>query len=339
MSNGINMNDKAKEDYLALFQYFYAEEVAVNVESSWPVTMAAFEKLLDEEIKSIEIRVGQQYGTDEQRALMQWKYVSLPHYRREILRYGCTVEAELLQRKTLMSSANPPPHVHSMMRSDIFAGDLYSGDMIVTAMNRAGVRTESNARYLDFGCSSGALVRNMSAHFPQSKWHACDPVADSVEWAQQKFPNVDFHCSSQEPPLKYEDASFHGAYAVSIWSHFSERASLDWFKEMRRVLVPGSFLVFTTHGIRSLYYYLSEGHMSLDTIRPLVKSIVDTGYAFQPVWDDGSLEADHLKISDWGNAYFNLNWIIKKLSRDWDVLDYQSGMNQCNQDVYVLRRR
>jgi SAM-dependent methyltransferase len=339
MSNSINMEDKSCEEYLALFQYFHADEVAAHVESSWPVTTSAFEKLSEEDIKLIEIRVGHVYGVDEQRALMQWKYVSLPHYRREILRYGCTVEAELLQRKTLMTSANPPPHVHSMMRSNIFAGDLYSGDMIVAAMNRAGVRAENNARYLDFGCSSGALVRNMSAHFPQSKWHACDPVPDSVEWAQQQFPSVDFYCSSQEPPLKYEDAFFHGVYAVSIWSHFSERAALDWFVEMRRVLVPGSFLVFTTHGIRSLYYYLSEGHMSFDTIKPLMKSVIDTGYAFQPIWDDSSSEADHLKISDWGNAYFNLNWVIQHLSKDWYVLDYQYGLNQCNQDIYVLQRR
>jgi SAM-dependent methyltransferase len=339
MSDSINMDNKSKEDYLTLLKYFYAEEIATYVESSWPVTKSAFEKLSEEDIRSIEIKVGQVYGLDEQRALMQWKYDTVQHYRREILRYGCTVESQLLQRKTLMTSANPPANIHSMMRSVIFAGDLYSGDMVVAAMNRAGVHIENNASYLDFGCSSGALVRNMSAHFPQSKWHACDPVADSVEWAKQQFPNVDFYCSGQKPPLKYEDGSFHGAYAVSIWSHFSERASIDWFEEMHRVLIPGSFLVFTTHGIRSLYYYLSEGHMSYETIKPLMKSVVNTGYAFQAVWDDNSSEAAHLKLSDWGNAYFNLNWVIQNLSLDWHVLNYQPGLNQCNQDIYVLQRR
>jgi SAM-dependent methyltransferase len=337
--SSINIEEKSCEDYLSLFQYFYTSEVAVHIESSWPVTTSAFEKLSEEDIRLIEIRVGHMYGIDEQRALMQWKYVSLPHYRREILRYGCTVESELLKRKTLMTSANPPAHVHSMMRNNIFAGDLYSGDMIVAAMNRAGISIENNARYLDFGCSSGALVRNMSAHFPHSKWHACDPVPDSVEWAQQQFPNVDFYCSGQKPSLKYQDVFFHGAYAVSIWSHFSEKAALDWFLEMRRILAPGGFLVFTTHGIRSLYYYLSEQQMSFDTIKPLMKSVIDTGYAFQPVLDESSSEADHLEISDWGNAYFNLNWVVQNLSQDWHLLDYQLGLNQCNQDIYVLKRK
>lgn len=237
-----------------------------------------------------------------------------------------------------MTPANPPLSVHSMMRNEIFAGDLYSGDMIVSAMDRAGIRFNAGECYLDFGCSSGALTRNLWAHFPQGHWHGCDPVAASVEWASEHFPQIEFYASEQLPPLKYANAQFHGAYAVSIWSHFSEATAIGWFEEMRRIIAPGGFLIITTHGLRSLYYYLSNDMMPLAVIANLLQTVSERQHAFQPVWADGSKEADHLHTSDWGNAYFTLEWVTSCLAPHWSVLNYVVGINQINQDIYVLRR-
>ena len=332
------MDTLSNDEYLALLHHFFHYEVDPRVESDWPVTQAAYECLSADEVAVIERRVGEVYGQDELRSLALWREASFPHYRREILRYGCSVETELLRRKTLMTPANPPAHVHSMMRNSVFAGDLYSGDMIVSALNRAGVAPIDNARYLDFGCSSGALVRNISAAFPGSRWHGCDPVSESIAWAEVHIPDVEFYNSAQEPPLAYPDRFFSGAYAVSIWSHFSERAALAWFAEMHRLIAPGGFLAFTTHGVRSIYYYIAEKKIAFDTAKSLMHSMSTTGYGFQPVWANGSKEADFLETSDWGNAYFNVGWVAMHLSRQWRMLDYLPGINQQNQDIYVLQR-
>ncbi len=332
------MDHPDRNKYLTLIQEFFAYEVRPRLESDWPVTQAAYERLDPEDVALIERRVGETYGDAERQALTRWKDASFPHYRREILRYGCTVETDLLRRKTLMSPANPPAEVHSMMRNSVFAGDLYSGDMIVAGLKRAGIELIDRANYLDFGCSSGALARNLAAAFPGSHWHGCDPVQDSIVWAKQHIPFVDFYNSAQQPPLEYPSRFFNGAYAVSIWSHFSERAALGWFEEMHRLILPGGFLVFTTHGIRSIYYYLSEDKILFDTAKSLMRDMSETGYGFQPVWEDRSKEADFLATSDWGNAYFTLGWVTEHLGSKWRVRDYLPGINQCNQDIYVLER-
>lgn len=332
------MDHTTRDEYLTLMRYFFTYEVQPRIEQAWPVTQAAYESLSTDDVALIERRVGESYGDVEQQTLRQWREESFPHYRREILRYGCSVEPELLRHKTLMTPANPPAEVHSMMRSPIFAGDLYSGDMIVSALKRAGMAPIDHARYLDFGCSSGALVRNLAAAFPGSRWHGCDPVADSIAWAKTNISNVDFYSSAQNPPLAYSDRSFNGAYAVSIWSHFSEQAAMAWFAEMHRLISPGGFLVFTTHGIRSIYYYLSENKILFDTAKSLMRAMSETGYGFQPVWESGSKEADFLETNDWGNAYFTLGWVTAHLGAQWRVCDYLPGINQCNQDIYVLQR-
>lgn len=328
-----SLQAKSREDILISMRLFYNNLILERIESHWPVTQKAFDTLSAQDVALIENRVADTFGQESLSALLHWKEASMPHYRREILRYGCSVEPAILREKTRMSPANPPPSVHSMMRSDIFSGDLYSGDMIMSSIERAGLSLTAGGCYLDFGCSSGALTRNLWAHFPEGRWYGCDPVAASVEWASEHFPQIEFSVNETTPPLKYTNGMFQGAYAVSIWSHFSESAAISWFDEMRRIIAPGGFLVITAHGLRSLYYYLLTDMMSLATITDLLHTVAEREYAFQMVLADG-----HLYSSDWGNAYFTLGWVTRCLAPHWSVLDYVAGINQINQDIYVLRR-
>ena len=108
---------------------------------------------------------------------------------------------------------------------------------------------------LDFGCSSGRAVRVLHAAFPEIEWHACDPIEASIQWATAHLPGVRFAVSPTKPPLAYPDEFFDRVFAISIWSHFSARAALQWLQEMRRVIRPSGHLVLTTHGLESIAYY------------------------------------------------------------------------------------
>jgi SAM-dependent methyltransferase len=328
----------SREDLLKFIKIHFPGLVGQNIETDWPLTGKAFDSLNPEELLAIERAVGDGFGETALTELKDWKTRSFPHYRREILRYGCTVLPDLLRRRTNMSSANPPPEVHCMMRQDLFAGDLYSGDMCVSALIRAGKTIDKGGHYLDFGCSSGALVRNMWAGFPDANWHGCDPVPTSIEWAKQHFPPIDFFVSNQEPPLSFSDNSMDGMYAISIWSHFSESAALEWFTEMHRLLKPGGFLMLTNHGIRSLYYYLERKLMHHDIIVRMLAEIICRQYVFQEIWESRTKASDGLETCDWGNSYFTSEWIARSLHKGWRVLDYSPGLNQVNQDIYVLER-
>lgn len=325
--------------FLALARLFFPGEVGLHLEKDYPVTETAYGSLSVDEVERIQDRVLEKFGREQHEQLINWKVQSFPHYRREILRLGCSCEPELMWERVKMLPANPPSHVHSMMRNEIFAGDLYSGDMLVAALARAGLGFEPKGRYLDFGTSSGALVRNLFAYCPDAEWFGCDPVASSIDWAQSNFPFIDFSVSPQFPPLSHDQGAFDGVYAVSIWSHFSETLAIRWFREMHRIIKPGGFLVFTTHGLRSIYYYLENGMLPRQLMQEAFLGVCGDGYYFQRVWNDGGAEDPSIDTSHWGNAYFSLNWVVRNLAPDWLVGDYAPGLNQINQDIYVLVRK
>ena len=114
-------------------------------------------------------------------------------------------------------------------------------------------------RGLDFGCSSGRVVRVLAAAYPDVSWSGCDPIESSIVWARENLPGIEFEVSPVEPPLPYEDASFDFVFAISIWSHFSAGAALRWWDEMHRMLRPGGHLVLTTHGYQTIAHYRRHG--------------------------------------------------------------------------------
>jgi SAM-dependent methyltransferase len=313
--------------------------VRTNIESEYPLTTALYQRLTADEIFAIEEGVARDFGNMVAESLRHLSVTNLAHYRREILRYGPTVTPDVIVAKLGMHSANPPPKVHSMIRQGVFSGDMYSGDMILSAIKRADLDFNPSSTYLDFGCSSGALTRNMAAYLPQATWYGCDPVKSSIEWATRHFPSIKFATTQQSPPLPYESSIFAGVYAVSIWSHFAEAAAVRWFSEMHRVIKPGGFLVFTTHGMRSLFYYLERDLCPPDVVRRLLSGLICNQHAFQTVWNEEHPDPDGLEVGEWGQAYFTIEWVLRRLTRQWILADYQPGLNQLNQDVYVLVRQ
>ncbi len=139
------------------------------------------------------------------------------------------------------------------------AGGLYEANMVVDALLSAGGDMAAVRAALDFGCSSGRVLRPLAAAYPDVAWHGCDPNAPAIEWAAANLPASSFFGSGNVPPLPLEDGSLDLVYAISIWSHFEPRRGLQWFEEMRRLLAPGGHLVMTTHGPTAVAHYASHG--------------------------------------------------------------------------------
>jgi SAM-dependent methyltransferase len=262
------------------------------------------------------------------------------HYRRELLRYGTHLVPEIVGARTGLSAANPPPEVHCMVRQECFIGDQYSSDLVVEELERCHMPVLTGGRYLDFGCSSGAAVRYLQAAYPEAQWYGCDPVDESVAWASEHLPSVRFAVSPQWPPLPYPNASFDGIYAISIWSHFSERTALIWFDEMARLLKPGGALVFTTHGLVTLEYALRNGWRTPQGVLEIAADLRAGRFRFEEVYlRNNQVQAELDTISDWGDAFMPVSWVTSRLLDLWDLVSFQPGRNQENQDLYLLRRK
>jgi len=254
-----------------------------------------------------------------------------------LLSFGVWLRIPAVLEKTALGAEQPPEEVHAMARGPLAAaGGLYEADMVAGALAEVGADIESAAAALDFGCSSGRLVRVLSAAYPEVRWHGCDPNAAAVEWASGAYPRVRLFRSGDSPPLDLPDGSLDLVCAISIWSHFAPGLGLLWFEEMRRLIRPGGHLVCTTHGFTAVDFYAKNALRTPAQSDEIVGGLYERGWWYaQEFGEDGDWGVVN---PDWGTAFLSPEWLLAQLCPRWRVLGFAPGRNQDNQDVYVLQR-
>ena len=257
--------------------------------------------------------------------------------RHMLLSYGTWLEDPQLLERTGLVAAQPPPGIHAMAHGPLAAaGGLYEADMVANALASVGVAVDSLGAALDFGCSSGRVLRVLAAAFPDVHWIGCDPNGDAVAWAQATFPHVDWFASTNEPPLPLADAALELVYAISIWSHFEPQLGLRWFEEMHRLIRPGGHFVFTTHGWTALAFAAEMGRRPLAECAEIERALYRDGCWFVDPFGEGG---DWGVVNPlWGSAFLTPEFVLEQLCPRWRVVEFVAGRNQSNQDVYVLAR-
>jgi SAM-dependent methyltransferase len=216
------------------------------------------------------------------------------------------------------------------------AGGLYEADLVADALLGAGARIDDVRTGLDFGCSSGRVVRVLAAALPDTHWMACDPNERAIAWAREHLPGIDFSVSGDEPPLAIDAAALDLAFAISIWSHFEPTLGLRWLEEMHRLIRPGGHLVLTTHGLTSVGYYATLGLRTPEQSSEIADALYRRGWWYAPEF---GAEGDWGVVNPaWGTAFLSPEWVLAELCPRWRVLEFAPGRNAWNQDVYVLQR-
>jgi O-antigen biosynthesis protein len=239
--------------------------------------------------------------------------------------------------RTGLDPAQPPEDVHHLGEGPLAAGgSIYHADLVADALAGAQAEPRPGMRILDFGCSSGRVVRVLAAAYPEVEWHGCDPIGPAIEWAGENVPGVEFRASPIDPPLDYPDGFFDAVYAISIWSHFAEGAALRWLEEMHRLICPGGHLVLTSHGRHTVRFFEWTGAYPSAKRREMTDSLDKSGYWYEAVFGE---EGDAGVVDDeWGLSAFTPDWLSRKAAPDWRVVEFAEGRNEGNQDVYVLER-
>ena len=198
------------------YPFFWAS----NPISGTQLTDTLFKKLSFEEIQEVHKVVRKDDEISYERLIQNEKQGGW-RYKREILTLGAHYCSDWFFEKTGISSANPPKDVPSMTRLEIFAGDFYAGDVLLDSLEECGEVIKEGGKYLDFGCSSARVLRNLCAAYPNSEWYGCDPQKKAIDWATNTFSKLRLEHTSEDPPLPYEENSFDGGFAFSVWSHLS----------------------------------------------------------------------------------------------------------------------
>lgn len=292
-----------------------------------PVTDLLWERLSPEDAARIEELARQEAGSPDPDDL-----------RRVALSLGVTGDVGSVLECTRLSQAAPPAEVHTMARGPLSAGGSpYYADLVVDGLAAGGARPSPGARWLDLGCSSGRVVRVLAAAYTEVEWHGCDPIPEATEWAAANIPSVRFARSPEHPPLPYDDASFDAAFAISIWSHFSQPAAIAWLREAARIVRPGGALLLTAHGPHSIRHAHEHGTRSPAQLAEIRTALYEHGHWFR---DEFSDTGDHGIVNrDWGTAFASPEWLLASLGDDWGLAAFAPGRVESDQDMYVLTRR
>jgi SAM-dependent methyltransferase len=268
-----------------------------------------------------------------------WAAAGSAERKRLALAFGVHLGIPEILEPTGLRQSMPPSEVHSISRGlgAADAGGAYDlADMVVEGVQRAGGRLEAGAAALDFGCSSGRVVRVLAAAFPDLRWHGREPNAGAIAWATEHLRDINFAVSAGEPPLDLHDGALDFAFAISIWSHFAEGAALRWLEEMQRVIRPGGLLLLTAHGYNSLAFLLRRRLRSREWLASVNATLYRRGFFFEDefraVGDEG------VGGPEWGISFFSLEWLCSRTTPQWRLAWYAPGRALDNQDLIVLQR-
>nr|WP_246602446.1 class I SAM-dependent methyltransferase [Falsiroseomonas tokyonensis] len=185
---------------------------------------------------------------------------------------------------------------------------------------------------LDFGCSSGRVLRHFEAEHAAHGWrlHGVDIQARPIEWLRLHFPqHYTVTTGTVQPHLPFEDNSLDVIYGFSVFTHIKYLWDM-WLLELKRVLKPGGLLVQTIHTENAWEYYHRYRH----------EDWVRRAHAARML-DQPTMQVDWLHHGD--IAVSQAFWKAEVARRNWsrylEVLELLPPQHALSfQDVMVCRK-
>ena len=162
----------------------------------------------------------------------------------------------------------------------------------------------SNARVLDFGCGYGRIMRAMYYFCDPEQLYGCDPRAASLEHCRNDGMLGNFAASEYLPPRIPFETKFDLAYAYSVLTHTSLRATKQCLDVLAAACAAEGMLAIT---IRPVEYWNANTGTPLEDRQRCAARHREEGFAFHPhLWApiDGDLV--------YGDTSMSLDWLTQR---------------------------
>lgn len=183
------------------------------------------------------------------------------------------------------------------------------------------LKIEQFSKVLDFGCGVGRIMRHWSStHGPA--WHGTDYNPELIDWCRQHLKFSQFNVNTLSGSLPYESSTFDFIYSYSVFTHLREELQFFWIGELSRILKPGGYVYFTTHGDNFLKALTAEERERYQRGELVVRQDQDSG-------------------SNACAAFHPPDYVRQKLAAGFSVLDFipGSGTGFSPHDIHVLRKQ
>jgi SAM-dependent methyltransferase len=214
------------------------------------------------------------------------------------------------------------------------ATTAYQLDMIARRWGNGGIL--QYGRVLDWGCGCSRVLRqfhelpelfgsNSSGTPRPTSFFGVDVDPVNVRWCQENVPHLaTFLQSGFQPPIPLGDNSVDMAYGISVMTHLTERAQIEWLRELRRVVTPGGLIVLTANcewNWLRLWFDPSTRFISQFGI---FDSLPDTAI--------GEENVEHYRATAQSTDHILRNW-----GRELDIIACIPAANSWSQDFIVMR--
>ncbi len=273
-------------------------------------------------------------------------------------RFSAWLEAQPVDiRKTCNLDQQPPPEgVHFIAGETGIFYDFRNTDIVIDEFYSNKI--DLKGKLLDFGCSSGRNLATLQEVYQSDLiLFGVDPVPSSIAWARQAMPEVSFSVNQQMPPLNMESNTLDFVIAKSVWTHFGATAAAAWFKEIARVLRPGGYFFFSTHGPHDIAsrivhnfpnprYERFDGHQKWNKglfLTEAIKRLDHNGFAFFP-YKSVSHQGDVGQIVDGSTAQWGLTFVLRNfleselLPSDLRVVSRSICRTGHRHDAYIVQK-
>ncbi|MCX6606515.1 MAG: class I SAM-dependent methyltransferase [Acidobacteria bacterium] len=125
---------------------------------------------------------------------------------------------------------------------------LTSVDDITKALKAVGADLDSFQSVLDFGCGCGRIITPLLSVVAPGKVTGVDIDDEALAWVRVRHPEVRFRTVDPLPPLPFPDDTFDLVYCHSVFTHMNVDYQDQWLSELRRVTMPGAYLLLSFSG-------------------------------------------------------------------------------------------
>jgi ubiquinone/menaquinone biosynthesis C-methylase UbiE len=183
--------------------------------------------------------------------------------------------------------------------------------------------SENDIKVCEWGCGPARVIRHLKKidGFEKIELYGTDYNEKSINWCNKNISNVHFLLNNLEPPLPLEAELFDCIYAISIFTHLSEKLHYAWIEELFRLIKPNGIIIFTTHGDLCATRLSETDREKYNSGNLVIRDQIKEG-------------KKHFA------AYHPPHFIKTKLLKGYDIIKYisNSAPYQLNQDVWVVKK-